>query len=187
MCWNEPPLFKMCEHLRKIQSQDSLVFFPHQKEKVTALSYQFFFFFFSLSSNGNKQVPENCFTSQHAIRATSTHQPSVGDDFTNSLFDRAAYYGHNGVVRNLSLPRLQTNTCKAWTAIHPSLLFLFPGLWTVECHYLCIFYSNCVVVVGFFLACEDFGRMFNNSFPACMLLLLFCFLVEICSNCRLQF
>ena len=24
-----------------------------------------------------------------------------------------------------------------------------------------------VFVFGFFLACEDFGRMFNNSFPAC--------------------
>ena len=26
---------------------------------------------------------------------------------------------------------------------------------------------HAVVVVAFFLLCEDFGRMFNHSFPAC--------------------
>ena len=32
-----------------------------------------------------------------------------------------------------------------------------------------------VVVVAFFLACEDFGRMFDHSFPACAVFLFFFF------------
>ena len=28
-----------------------------------------------------------------------------------------------------------------------------------------------IFVAGFFLACDDFGRMFDNSFPACAFLL----------------
>ena len=35
-----------------------------------------------------------------------------------------------------------------------------------------------LVVVAFFLACEDFGRMFDHSFPACA----FFFKVEISSR-----
>ena len=38
------------------------------------------------------------------------------------------------------------------------------------------------VVVGFFLACEDLGRMFDNLFPACAVFLLFFFKVEISSR-----
>ena len=38
------------------------------------------------------------------------------------------------------------------------------------------------VVVGFFLACEDFGRMFDNSSPACAFFFLFSFKVEISSR-----
>ena len=34
---------------------------------------------------------------------------------------------------------------------------------------------------GFFRACEDFGRMFDYSFPACVFLF-FCFKVEISSR-----
>ena len=36
-----------------------------------------------------------------------------------------------------------------------------------------------LVVVGFFLACKDFGRMFDNSFPACTVFVwgLFVFLI----------
>ena len=35
---------------------------------------------------------------------------------------------------------------------------------------------------GFFLACEDFGRMFDNSFPACAVFLFFFYEVEISSR-----
>ena len=37
---------------------------------------------------------------------------------------------------------------------------------------------------GFFLACEDFGRMFNHSIPACAFLCVFLFVFEVVINSR---
>ena len=37
---------------------------------------------------------------------------------------------------------------------------------------MCIFSLGDSAVGGFFLACEDLGKMFDHSFPACAVLLL---------------
>ena len=51
-------------------------------------------------------------------------------------------------------------------------------LWPESDQAHCYWYS---IVCGFFLACEDFGRMFDDSFHATaflLLLLLFCFVFQ---------
>ena len=64
---------------------------------------------------------------------------------------------------------------------HTDLLYGFSSGYIGTCAMLCLNVDICMCL-GFILACKDFGRMFNYSFPACASLI---FLKVELSSCSL--
>ena len=75
------------------------------------------------------------------------------------------YCNENQLSGNSNFVRSRTN---------PDICLHFPRYTPTHRHFQRIYIIQ--TMVAFFLACEDFGRMFDNSFPACA----FFFKLEIC-------
>ena len=80
---------------------------------------------------------------------------------------------------NIMYTRYLSCCCSIYTAANTHITNTSPVMYNNTTNLNNVAISLVVVVCGFFLACEDFGRMFDNSFLACNL---FFFKVEISSR-----